>query len=73
MEDTSLVALKFLFLFLCVFLFSLLAFSFFRRLSIISIIGKIFFCRSLPTPKYLSQGNFRNCLPTNVQVVRISL
>ena len=40
-------------------------------------IGKIFFRRSLPIQKYLSDGNFRNCLPTErvftEQVVRISL
>ena len=40
-------------------------------------IGKIFFCRSLPIQKYLSDGNFCNCLPTErmftEQVVRISL
>ena len=40
-------------------------------------IGKIFFNRSLPIQKYLSDGNFRNCLSTKrvftEQVVRISL
>ena len=36
MEDTRLVVFKFLFLFLCVLLFFLLVFSFFRTLSIIS-------------------------------------
>ena len=35
-EDTRLVVFKFLFLFLCVLLFFLLVFSFFRTLSIIS-------------------------------------
>ena len=53
--------------FLCVLLFFLLVFFFFRTL----------FNRSLPIQKYLSDGNFRNCLSTKrvftEQVVRISL
>ena len=40
-------------------------------------IGKIFFNRSLPIQKYLSDGSFRNCLSTKTvfteQVVRISV
>ena len=40
-------------------------------------IGKIFFCRSLPIQKYLSDKNFCNCLPTErvftEQVDHISL
>ena len=39
--------------------------------------NKIFFRRNLPIQKYLSDGKFRNCLPTErvftEQVVRISL
>ena len=72
MEGTRLVVFKFLFLFLCVLLFFLLVFSFFRELSNI-----YFFRGSLPIQKYLSDGNFRNCLHTKrvftEQVVRISL
>ena len=37
-EDTRLVVFKFLVLFLCVLLFLLLVFSFFRALSIISLV-----------------------------------
>ena len=66
MEDTRLVVFKFLFLFLSVFL---KAFYYF--------IGKIFFRRSLPIQEYLSDGNFRYCIPTErvftEQVVCISL
>ena len=72
MEDTRLVVFKLSFLFLYVFLFFLLVF-FFRGLSIIS---SIFFRRSLPIQKYLSDGHFCNCQPTErvftEQVVRIS-
>ena len=32
--------------------------------SIFLFISKIFFRRSLPIQKYYSDGNFRNCLPT---------
>ena len=68
MEDTRLVVFKLSFLFLYVFLL-----FFFRGLSIIS---SIFFRRSLPIQKYLSDGHFCNCQPTErvftEQVVRIS-
>ena len=41
------------------------------------LIGQIFFRRNLPIQKYLSDGNFCNCLPTErvftKQIVRISL
>ena len=66
---------KFLFLFLCVLLLFLLVFSFFKGLSFISSVR--YFRRSLYIQKYLSDGNFRNCLPTErvftEQVARISL
>ena len=47
MESTRLVVFKFLFLFLCVFLYFLLVFSFFRGLSIISSV-KYFFVEAYP-------------------------
>ena len=76
MEDTRLVVFKFLFLFLCVLLFFLLVFSFFRGLSNISSV-KAIFRKSLLIQKYLSDGNFRNCLPAErvftEQVFRTSL
>ena len=56
MEDTRLIVFKFFFLFLCVFQ---RAFYYF--------IGKIFLHRSLPIKKCLSDGNFRNFLPTEIE------
>ena len=55
MEDTKLVVFKFLFLFVCMLLFFLLVFSFLNY-----FIGKTLFNSSLPIPKYLPDGNFRN-------------
>ena len=80
MEDTRVIVFKFLFLFLCVLLLFLPVV--FQR-AFYNFIGKICFHRSLLIQKYLSDGNFSNCLkfPTKLptkrvfveQVVRISL
>ena len=62
MEDTRLIIFQFLFFVSVCMLFFLLVFSFFRGLFIISS-GDIF-RRNLPIQRYLSNGNFHNCLPT---------
>ena len=75
MEGYSIQVLFFVSLFVCVFVFHSSTFLFQR--AFYYFIGKIFFLRSLPIQKYLSDGNFRNCMPTErvftEQVVRISL
>ena len=76
MADTRLVVFKFLFLFLCVLLFFLLVFSFFRTLSIISSV-RYFLIEAYPFKNICQMENFRNCISTKrvftEQVVRISL
>ena len=73
-EDTRLVVFKFLFLFLCVLLFFLLVFSFFRTLSIISSV-RYFLIEAYPFKNICQMENFRNCLSTKgvftEEVVRI--
>ena len=75
-DTTKLVVFEFFFLFLCLWLFFLLVFSFFRGISIISLV-KYFLVEAYPLKRYLSDGNIRNCLPTErvftEQVVCISL
>ena len=75
-DTTKLVVFEFFFLFLCLWLFFLLVFSFFRGISIISSV-KYFLVEAYPLKRYLSDGNIHNCLPTErvftEQVVCISL
>ena len=74
MENTRLVVFKFLFLFLCVLLFFLPVFSFFRTLSIISSV-RYFLIEAYPFKNICQMENFRNCLSTKgvftEEVVRI--
>ena len=69
----ELVVFKFLFLFLCVLLFFLLAFSFFRTISSV----RYFLIEAYKFKNICQIENFRNCLSTKrvltEQVVRISL
>ena len=75
MEDTRLVVLKFLVLFRSV-LFFLLVFSFFRTLSIISLV-RYFLIEAYPFKNICQMETFRDCLFTKrvftEQVVRICL
>ena len=70
-----LVVFKFLYLFLCVLLFSLLVFSFFRTLSIISLV-RYFLIEAYQFKNISQMKNVCNRLSTRVfteQVVRIPL
>ena len=75
MADMRLVVFKFLYLFLCVLLFSLLVFSFFRTLSIISSV-RYFLIEAYQFKNISQMKNVCNCLSTRVfteEVVRIPL
>ena len=64
-------SIQVLILLLCVLLFFLPVFFFFRTLSIISSVR--YFNRSSPIEEYLSHGNFRNCLSTKREFEQVAV
>ena len=71
MEDTRLVVFNFLFLFLCVFLFFLLVFSFYRGHAIISLV-RYFLAETYSFKNIFQMEVFVNVFLPTEQLVRIS-